>query len=454
MRGVAQFIARATGRLSRFLGRGGGTTLPGVVLLRMRPRAAEELADGLAQGSIVVSATNGKTTTTRLIKSITDAAGIVSVANTAGSNLLRGVVTALLHRPTRATLGVLEVDEAALPSVVDQVQPRVIVLMNLFRDQLDRYGELETLVATWRTMLADVEPETVLVLNADDPAVAFLGDGRDNVVYFGVDDPTIGRAEVAHAADSTDCPRCDRALDYSLVGIGHMGHWSCPNCGLERPVPTVSARSVSLQGIDGSTVEIATPDGPVVSDLALPGLHNVYNATAAVAAALAIGVDHADIAPALAATDAAFGRGETIEINGRRLVLLLAKNPAGANENVRTALTHEGPLHIASFLNDRTADGQDVSWIWDVDYEPLFGRAQSMTLGGDRANDLALRFIYGGCNRERLIVRSDLAAALDSALASTSVGDTIFALPTYTAMLDLRSELVRRGVTHEFWEDA
>lgn len=452
MRQLAQMVARASGRVSRLLGRGGGTTLPGVVLLKLRPRAAAELADELSDGSVAVSATNGKTTTARLVRSAVDAAGIDSLANTAGSNLLRGVTAALLEGADDADLAILEVDEAALPSVVDQVRPRVIALMNLFRDQLDRYGELETLVTTWRTML-DTAGDATLVLNADDPAVAHLGFGRDDVVYFGVDDVSIDRGTRAHAADSTHCPRCDAALDYSVIGIGHMGHWSCPNCELARPSAEVRATTVHIDGVDGVDLVIDTPEGQVRTRLGLPGLHNAYNATAAVAVALALGIPVDVLADALASTDAAFGRGERVTLSQRELVLLLAKNPAGANENVRAACSHRGDLHVLAFLNDRTADGQDVSWIWDVDYEPLFEHAASVTLSGDRAHDLALRFVYGGFPQDRIVVQPDTTAAVDAAITASDEGDTIFVLPTYTAMLDLRADLVRRGVTHDFWED-
>ena len=454
MRRLAQLVARSSGWLSRRLGRGGGTTLPGVVLLKLRPRAAEELAALLARGSIVISATNGKTTTARLVRSATDASGIATVANTAGSNLLRGVTAALLDMDDDAELGLFEVDEAALPSVVDQVKPQAIVLMNLFRDQLDRYGELETLVETWRTMIAALPAETTLVLNADDPAVAFLGHDRASTVYFGVDDTSIARDTQSHAADSTHCPRCDHPLAYDVIGIGHMGHWRCDNCGLARPKPSIAATRVQVRGVDGFDIEVATPDGPIAATVALPGLHNAYNATAAVAAAHSLGLDVGVLPGALASTDAAFGRGEHVDIDDKRLVMLLAKNPTGANENVRAAMTHADDLHVVIFLNDRTADGQDVSWIWDVDYEPLFDRVSSLTVAGDRAHDLALRCVYGGADPASIVVEPEPGKALDAALASAGTGDTVFALPTYTAMLDLRAELVRRDLVVPFWEDA
>ena len=401
----------------------------------------------------MISATNGKTTTARLVDAAATGAGWSTIANTAGSNLLSGVTAALLDGRDDTRLGVFEVDEAALPAVVDQVRPHVVVLMNLFRDQLDRYGELETLVARWRDMVDELGPGTTLVLNADDPAVAFLGHDRPDTVYFGLDVPQLGRETLAHAADSTRCPRCNEALDYELIAIGHMGHWRCPACGLGRPRPAVLATNVTLDRLDGFTLDVATPRGNLSATVALPGLHNAYNACAAVASAQALDLPDEAIVDALATTQAAFGRGERIVIDDRELLLLLAKNPAGANENVRAALLAEGDLHVMVYLNDRTADGQDVSWIWDVDYEPLFDRLGSLTISGDRAHDLALRFVYGGMSPERIVVEPNVHAAVDIALTAAPAGATIHALPTYTAMLDLRADLVHRGVTHDFWDD-
>ena len=242
--------------MSRRLGRGGGTTLPGLVLLKLRPGTVREHAAELGRGIAVVSATNGKTTTARMIRSAVDGAGWHTVANTAGSNLLRGIATALLDGADDADFGLFEVDEAALPAVVEQARPRVVVMMNLFRDQLDRYGELESLVALWAGMVADLPPDTTLVLDADDPAVAYLGHERERVVYFGLDDRGHARSGLAHAADSTHCPRCDHPLDYEVVTIGHLGHWACPECALERPKPDVSIRSAVIEPRSRSPSEV------------------------------------------------------------------------------------------------------------------------------------------------------------------------------------------------------
>jgi UDP-N-acetylmuramyl tripeptide synthase len=453
MRRAALLIARAAGWLSRRTGRGGGTTVPGVVLLKLWPHAVGDLGGRLARGSVVVSATNGKTTTARLIRSLVDAQGWTTVANTAGSNLMRGVATALIEADGDDQLGLFEVDEAALPAVAEALRPRVVVLMNLLRDQLDRYGELEALAARWAAMVAELPADTTLVLNADDPTIAALGSGHQSVVYFGLEDSGQGRGALAHATDSSNCPRCDAPLHYDLVSIAHMGHWRCEACGLRRPTPDVGLRRVDLRGLEGVGVSMDTASGPVDADLALFGLHNAYNAAAAVATAWALGLPVEGAGAALGSTGAAFGRGERVNLSEREIVMLLAKNPAGANENVRTITSSPAPLHILVMLNDRTADGHDVSWIWDVDYEPLLDTASSITVSGDRAHDMALRFVYGGCDRDRVAVVPTVAEALDHVIAATRPGDSIVALPTYTAMLDLRAELVRRGAARAFWED-
>jgi len=434
------------------------------VLLKLRPRAIAEYAQTLHHGVVLISATNGKTTTTRLASAATRAAGYHLVTNTEGSNLERGIATALLKSDRDADLGVFEVDEAALTAVATATGPRVIVLMNLFRDQLDRYGELESILERWRVLLDDLESRherPLLVLNADDPNIAAIGAGRDDVVWFGVDDldHAIGRRD--HAVDATTCRRCGSALEHTAVLVGHLGHWNCPNCEATRPTPTIAVTKAQI-GPDGQQVTVRYPAaaGSAVEltiESALPGLHNSYNIVAAFAASWALAdrtgrpqQAHA-VARAMSDTQPAFGRGEIVHVGDKSVQLLLAKNPTGVNQNVRTILSAPGELHVLVLLNDRTADGQDVSWIWDVDWEPLEPRLASLTLGGERAWDLALRFRYGGFDMDAVKVSTDPAKALDLALSSTPAGGTVMALPTYTAMLDLRWVLTQRGHTAAYW---
>ena len=452
-RGLAAAAARGAGRLSLRLGRGGGTTLPGLVLTRLRPEATAEMARAVPGGVILLSGTNGKTTTARLVRAVLDASGAKVVANTAGSNLERGVASALVGADG-ADVALFEADEAALPGLISQTRPRAVALMNLFRDQLDRYGELENLVERWREAIAALDPATTVVYNADDPAVAEVAAGHPNTVSYGIEDLRVGRDRLAHAADATDCRRCGAPLHYDMVTIAHLGRWSCPGCGLARPQPDVGATRVELHGMDGQRLAMATPQGPIELSLRLPGMHNAYNAIAATAAALALGLAPESIGTALARRQAAFGRSERTNIGGARVTTLLAKNPAGANENIRTMLLEGGPLHLVVLLNDRTADGQDVSWIWDVDYELLLHRDRlaSLTVAGDRAHDMALRFRYAGFDPDAMSVVPTVSAALDAGLAACGAGD-LYVLPTYTALLELQAVLAGRGLAPAFWED-
>jgi lipid II isoglutaminyl synthase (glutamine-hydrolysing) len=450
--GLKRRVARSAGALSRLRG-GGGTSIPGAVLLHLDPRAIARLARELPAGSVIVSATNGKTTTAAMLASVMERAHLHVVHNRAGANMAGGIASALLENRGRgvpaADVGLFEVDEFYVPQVADQLDPRAILLGNLFRDQLDRYGELETIAHRWAAVVATSSAR--LVLNADDPLIADLGRDSPSAVYFGVDDDRLGRGALAHAADSKHCRRCGRAYVYSVVYLGHLGHYACPGCGLRRPSPEVTGRAVSLRGVHGASFDLHTPVGTARVELPLPGLYNVYNALGAAALAVTLEIPLDAIVDGLAAVAPAFGRAETVELDGRELCILLVKNPAGANEVLRTLALEPGEHDVFGVLNDQTADGHDVSWIWDADFEPLAPRIRRATCSGTRAAELALRLKYAGVPTERIRVEPDLAAALDLALADLDAAGTLYALPTYTAMLELRALLVRRGAAASSW---
>ena len=442
--------ARLVGRVSRLAGRGGGTTLPGKLLWKVDRGAVSELARRLPLGSVVISATNGKTTTSTMVAELLGRSHRLAW-NNAGANLTSGVSSALLSAPD-AELGLFEVDEFALPVVVETVKPRTIALGNLFRDQLDRYGELEHIAERWRDAIAGLPAETTLVVNADDPLVAELGDERARVLRYGVDDPLVGRPSLQHAADSKYCVRCGSPYDYTAMYVGHLGAYSCPACGHSRPPLDLAARSVVLEGLEAVTFQLATPEGDARVRLPLPGLYNVYNALAAAAVALTLELPLAEIIDGLERMRPAFGRFERVELDDRRAIILLIKNPAGANEALRT-LEHGGvPRTLVVALNDAIADGRDVSWIWDVDFEPVLERADRVVVTGGRAEELALRFVYGGLPEERLEVVDDLEAAFDRGVELAGQGGELAVLPTYTAMLALRALLTERGLVRPFWE--
>jgi UDP-N-acetylmuramyl tripeptide synthase len=445
-------IARMLRVLSRRLGRRGGTTLPGRVLLRLDPDAIGELGKKLERGAVLVSATNGKTTTSGMLAGMLERSGAEVVHNRAGSNMNWGVATALIDAGRHpAQIGLFEVDEAWLAPVARELDPGLILLSNLFRDQLDRYGELELLADRWAELVAERDGQSTFVLNADDPLVADLGRERQKVVYFGVEDRSHSLESLEHASDSKRCRNCGHEYVYEAVYLGHLGRYRCPNCGRERPKPAVAAESVKLRGMHGSDARIATPAGTFELSLPLPGLYNVYNALAATAAALELGVSTEQIGAALSTFAAAFGRVERLQVGGRELAILLVKNPAGANEVLRTLTLEDGALDIWIALNDGIADGRDISWIWDADFELLAGRIGHITCSGTRAEEMALRLKYAGVDAP-IAVERELGRSLDSAVALNGDGRPLYALPTYTALLELRDLLADRGLARR-WSD-
>jgi UDP-N-acetylmuramyl tripeptide synthase len=448
---VETLAARAAARLSRLAGTGGGTTIPGKLLWKLDPGAIDALASRLPDGAALVSATNGKTTTTAMVAEILR--GRRLAWNSSGANLVSGIASTLLDSRD-AELGLLEVDEGALPEVARRVRPRALLLANLFRDQLDRYGELEHIAERWRDCVAALPDDSLLIVNGDDPQVGDLGRERERTVAFGLDDPAHAREGLQHAADSRYCVRCGRPYLFEAAYVGHLGDYRCPACGHARPPLSVVAREIELDGLAGASFSLETPAGAVRVRLPLPGLYNVYNAVGAAALAQALGAPLAEIRTGLERFGAAFGRSERIAVADKSLLVLLIKNPAGANEVVRTLEDAGAPALLLIALNDAIADGKDVSWIWDVDFEPLLAAAERVIASGDRAAELALRCAYGGLPEETLEVQPSLEAALDRGLELTPAGGELVVLPTYTAMLALRRIVVDRGLVRPYWERA
>jgi lipid II isoglutaminyl synthase (glutamine-hydrolysing) len=448
--GIETLAARGVGRLSRAARRGGGTTLPGKLLWKLDPEAVDELARRLPQGVVLLSATNGKTTTAAMAARILGPDHRLAW-NRAGANLLSGIASALLGA-RGAELGLFEVDEGALSEAVERTRPRVLSLANLFRDQLDRYGELELVAERWRAAVAGLPDATTLVVNADDPVVADLADGRGNALRFGLDDPRHARTSLQHAADSKYCLRCGAPYVYEAAYVGHLGDYRCEACGHSRPPLDVAAREIELEGLRASRFVLATPGGEVEIQLGLPGLYNVYNAAAAISLALAVGTPLGQVRDRLHGFTGAFGRFERIRMGSKTVVVLLIKNPAGANEALRTLETGVPPVLVVA-LNDAIADGQDVSWIWDVDFEPLLPHVRQIIATGQRAAELGLRLVYGGYPEKQLQVVPSLELALDCGLELTDAGNELVVLPTYTAMLALRGLLTARGLVPAYWEE-
>jgi UDP-N-acetylmuramyl tripeptide synthase len=434
--------ARASSRAA-----GGGATIsPGQLVLERNADALRILSRKVAT-CVLVSSTNGKTTTASMLAAILREAGLDVVHNRAGANVPAGIASALLEE--RGEIAVLEVDEAWLPLVAAELDPGVIVLGNLFRDRLDGYGELEAIVSAWEAM-ASRRRGTRLVLNADDPFTANLARfATARVTLFGIEDAAVGLGGSEHAADAAYCRLCEAPLDFETRMLSHLGHYRCAACGAARPAPHVDARRVELAGAKGASF-VAEGVAPGRIRLPAPGVFNVYNALAAASAAVALGIDGSAIGRGLEAFRPAFGRGETIRIGPTDLTVTLMKNPAGANALVRMlAADRDRRLSLLIALNDGGADGRDVSWIWDADFEPLASRVGPVVCAGLRAEELALRLKYAGWPTAGMKVERSIPRALDRALASAPAGLDV--LPTYSALLELYRELAERGLRRPFW---
>jgi UDP-N-acetylmuramyl tripeptide synthase len=428
----------------------------GSTLLEAAPSALGRLAARLAHGTILVSGTNGKTTTTAMITAILEDRGFAVVTSAVGANQPGGITAELLetsrsHGRMRADIGVFEVDELWLARVVEAVDPVVLVLLNLFRDQLDRQGEIELVAGRWHALLETCPETTTVVACADDPRLMALTADRARRISFGLDDDSVALDALADAADPPRCPRCARTYSYDAVNLAHLGRYRCETCGTERPPPDVMARDICLDGSRGSSFTIHARGSRVHAQLAVPGVFNVYNATAAWAACSAVTALPATSVAPLGCFHPVFGRGEEVPIEGTSLLLLLTKNPTGMNEVVRTVLQDPDvrPLNLFMLLNDGVHDGRDISWIWDADLETFAPHLRQVVCAGSRNADLAVRLKYAGVDGSRIQVASSPEHGL--ALALGASGARLYVLANYTAMLDLHDVLAARGAVASIW---
>ncbi len=417
----------------RSLRLGAASVLPGSLARRIEPRLLQLLTQQVKNGVILIAGTNGKTTTSLLLVTILERKGYRVAHNSTGANLENGLMTALLENTNLVgnldvDYAILEVDENILPRILTPIQPRIILCLNLFRDQLDRYGEVDTISKRWTKIISTLPPETVVIPNADDPTLSYLGQQLpQRVLFFGLNEPENYLDEIPHAVDSIFCPNCGHSLDYKGVYLSHLGDFQCPKCGFSRSQPVLDSSEF-----------------PQI----LVGLYNKYNTLAAATAARELGVDEATILDTINNFQAAFGRAEDLEINGKRVRILLSKNPVGTNETIRV-VTQSHDKTTLLVLNDRTPDGTDVSWIWDVDTEKLVERGGTLVVSGDRLYDMALRLRYSEKTSDshfNLIVEEDLRQAIATALEHTPENETLHILPTYSAMLEVREVLTGRKI--------
>lgn len=432
----------------------GGSALPGLIAERLQPDILTALGrKNFPKGVVIITGTNGKTTTAKMTAAILDAAGLKYVHNKAGSNLTRGILSALIAESSlsgkiKADLALLEVDEASLPAVTKALKPSVVVVTNLFRDQLDRYGEVDQTAALLRRALKVFKGE--LLLNADDPLVTSLGGICENTKYFGVSDYDGDVLEHDQAIDVVKSPTSSEKLHYKKRYFGHIGIYETADGSFARPTPEIEARKVACRGGESSRAAVTIEDQAFDLKLALPGLYNVYNGLAALGLAASLSIDPALAVETLASVDAAFGRVEKIHYASCELTLLLVKNPTGFNQVIATFLKDTTGVPVLFIINDNFADGRDVSWLWDTALEDMADCSGPVYVSGLRAYDMALRLKYAGLTDIK--VEEDVKKAITKMVDEMGQAKQAFIVPTYTAMLEARKMLVKETDAKEFWQ--
>ncbi|HSD98419.1 MAG TPA: MurT ligase domain-containing protein [Patescibacteria group bacterium] len=434
---ILSSFAKSVSQLSQKLNLGNGSTWPGHLALMVRPTIVAEILSKSHTDVVLIIGTNGKTTTAKILTTILESSGKKVIQNTSGANLLNGVAsTLLLHTNPQgkvsADYAVFEVDENNVPLVLQHVIPKIIIALDLFRDQLDRYGELDSIAKKWNHAFKSLTNETTLVLNADDPLIAYVAkDVKAQVLYFGLPPETKGQKKLEHASDSIYCPNCGHKLVYDHIFFSHLGIWHCTSCGVVHPKPQI--------------VEQTSP---------LPGVYNLYNTYAAVLAAKTLGIAEKEITNSLEKVIPAFGRQEKLTYKGSNVQLFLSKNPTSMNQSLVTIASMKAK-HVLFVLNDRIPDGHDVSWIWDIDIENFIDKFDTVTISGDRAYDMGLRLEYTQTSQTanpksqahtKYVVEPNLTLAVAKSLEQVTSDETLYVLPTYSAMLDVRKILTGRKI--------
>lgn len=441
-------------RVIRWLGRG-GTNFPGKIAVKLCPDLLGRLAEGVT--TVIVTGTNGKTTTARMIEQALTDSGISFFANKSGANLFSGITaefavhSGILSGKCRYDYALIECDEAAFKQVSKYVDAKVVVVTNVFRDQLDRYGEVTGTLANIRIGVQN-SPNAVLCLNGDDSLSASLRDDVKNpVIFYGVNTP-IYKERVEEVSDAPYCIRCKHEYSYDYITYGHLGGYRCTNCGYQRPEPQVAVTQIKSSDAEQSTVCVRVDETDYTACINLPGGYNIYNAAACITCGKALGLKLETVVESLGRFQCGFGRMEKFEINGTPVRMILIKNPAGCNQVLNFLTNVNAPTVFVAVLTDRSADGTDVSWIWDVDFEKLVGIGDNIKMvyaSGVRAEDMALRFKYAGIPQEKVVVEKDFGKLMQQVTAQS---DPVYIMPTYTGMMELREKISHTYGFKDFWE--
>lgn len=443
----------------------GGTTLPGKIARKLYPDVIKVISKDFK--IIMVTGTNGKTTTTRIIGEILKVNGRDYITNKSGANLFGGIVTTFIDSVDlsgrgKAPIALIEVDEAAFNVVSDYIVPDVLVVTNFFRDQLDRYGELYSTLNNVKSGIQKSN-KTKLILNADDSLCASLGKDTDKeVTYYGFSNEAYHAKEKLVNTDAMFCIYCKTRYEYESHVYGHLGSFSCSSCGYHRPQTQITCEQVQELNSSYSNVlfSIASDKSPeenkvLQAKINLPGLYNIYNALAAAACGTVLDLPSENLIEALENFECGFGRMETITTHGKTIKVILVKNPTGFNQVLSFLLTENKNMQIAFLINDKLADGTDISWLWDVDFEKL-EESQSIIdnfyVSGIRAEDMAVRLKYAGIYSSKIHIVKNYEELLAKGLSNTEDGHSFYILPTYTAMLDMRKLLKKKFGLKEFWK--
>ena len=417
---------KAVLKVSQLLGRE-GSTWPGHIALKTDPRFIKKAIEKNPGVKVVlIAGTNGKTTTTKALTHVLEMSNISVLTNRAGANLLNGLASLLVTHVTlegelKHKAIIFEVDENSLPLVLKEIpNPSAIVLLNLFRDQLDRYGEVNSTAEKWKKSFQILSDKTMVIANADDPLVAYIAGYAKSKTYFSIDKKYKTKKEMSHAVDSTTCPKCNMDLSYEGLTYSHLGDYKCPKCGFKNPI-----------------------SNPIDIKTSLLGSYNQYNLNAVLTVAQAVfGIKKETVYESLNTFKPAFGRQEVIDVGDKRVMLLLAKNPTGFNESLKVAIDNKS-CSLLILLNDRIPDGLDISWIWDVDFEVLEGKNIQVFVSGDRAYDMANRLIFAGVTHE---VFDNYEKAYKESLNYIKNEEMLTILPTYYAMLEVRILISGKGI--------
>ncbi len=454
---LALSAGKAAARATQLAGRGGGTSITGMVARRLDPHVLRKIVLDRGEPVVAITGSNGKTTTARFTAALLRGEGVTVSHNSAGANLVQGVTSlAVTYASIRGRLpgGVLvvEVDEGALPKVAPELAPRALLVTDLFRDQLDRFGEIYAVADAIESVAVALPADAALVVNADDPMVATMASGREGArVTFGLE---LDRStdQITRAADTIRCPRCKADLTYRHVYLSHMGDYECAACGLRRPNLDVAVTSLEVVGLDRTRCEIRTPSGKLAIEIPQPGVHIAYDAAGAIAILVGLGVPLEHAAASLASVGPAFGRLEKIDADGRSIVLAFAKNPTSYNTTLRALATEGEPRQLLIAASNTLVDGEDFGWLWDVDFESMAPRVERAVVSGLRADELANRLKYAGLSPRKMTIVEDRCDALEAALDGLPAERRLVVLSGYTPLIEIRNEMRRRGWTGRYWE--